>query len=320
MSNENRLRDALRHLAAEEPPEDLVARSVTRLPPRRTMPRLYSFTVSAGGAALVIVSLVALVLSAPKPPNSQAGASPDSSPSQPHEPAVADATLQVPTASAVESSISGQGSPAPTLEVPSTQVVSEPTIDALSDKERSDRFWGEVTDFARYAFTYESLAEITRDVHLIVRGRVTGFKEGGIETFSGEPLGSYTTVFGIVTVDDVLKGSPISRSGGTIEVANLGWPEMTEADLPGDDVILFLMNYAQLRQEQSAEPSEDADDRYYYGRANGYQGALRSVDGSTIDVIEGPVGWENALGPFPAGLDGERVSEIVTRIREFAAE
>lgn len=124
--------------------------------------------------------------------------------------------------------------------------------------------------------------------------------------------------FGVVTVDEVLKGTPQAKMPGTILVARLAQRGLSEADLPAGEVVLFLNNYAQQRVESGAAPSKDPDDRYYYSRPNSYQGVLRNFDG-VVEVVDVPRRWEEFVGPLASRLDGKPFGEIVDRIRAFTA-
>jgi hypothetical protein len=192
----------------------------------------------------------------------------------------------------------------------------------MSEAERSEWFWTSVTDFGFYGLTYDSLRDITDAAHLIVRGRVVDLREGEIWPFGADVQkedGPWRTIFGVVEIDDVLKGSPESKTPGTILVADLAWPHTTTADLPAGDVILFLMNYAEQRSGEGMPPSPDRADRYYYVRPNGYQCVVRN-DAGIARIVQGPRDWETHFGPFPAPLDGQQFDDLAARIRELAGD
>ena len=104
---------------------------------------------------------------------------------------------------------------------------------------------------------------------------------------------------------------------GTILIASTGW-ELSADELPEGEVVLFLHNYAQLRQQHGVEPSADENDRFYYSRPNGYQCVLRDIGGK-VRTVDGPRGWEEAIGPFPSQLDGQPFDDVLERIRTVAA-
>jgi hypothetical protein len=201
-------------------------------------------------------------------------------------------------------------------------VATEPTslAEVVTDRVRSDRFWQSITHFAAYGYRYDSMDEMVADAHLIVRGRVTSLRAGTIDRFEdGGPRGTdaMRVTFGIVTITEVLKGDPQSRDAGTIEVARLGWSWMTEDDLPSEEVLLFLKNYAQMRVEEGAPVASTSDDRFHYARANGYQCALRNLDG-VVDLVDGPPGWEQDFGPFPSDQNGRPFADVVVEVRQLA--
>ena len=189
----------------------------------------------------------------------------------------------------------------------------------MNERERSDWYWGSVSDFEMYSFRYDSLSEITTDAHLVVVGRVVDVQLGQVEPFesAAEVPSSMPVVFGVVAIDEVLKGEPEMQVAGQILVARLGRTGMSAADLPRGRVLLFLKNYALWRSEGGYEVSPDAADRFYYTRPNGYQCVLRDID-DTVRIVDGPDGWEAALGPFPSQLDGRPFEEVLDRVKELA--
>lgn len=187
----------------------------------------------------------------------------------------------------------------------------------LTEAGSPEAYWLSVSDFGMYGYRYSSLAEIVADSHLIVRGRLVGSVDGTIQSFEENPLHKGLLVtFGVVAIDEVLKGVPASEAIGTILVARLGRAGVPESALPKEDVILFLKNYAQMRLDEGTAASADPRDRYYYARPNGYQGLLRVVDGR-VAVIQGPSGWEDSLGPFPSELGSRPIDQLFSGIAEL---
>ena len=179
--------------------------------------------------------------------------------------------------------------------------------------ERSDAFWEQHSDFVPTNYDYDSLAEITSEVHLIIRGRVIGTQDGQLQSFG--PGGLRQMTFGIVAIDEVLQGTPEMQVPGSVLVARLGVSKQPADEIPAGEVILFLNHYPTVRSELGVAQSIDPDDRFFYGRPNGYQSVLRNFVG-TVRIVEGPEGWEDALGPFPAPLDGEPFADILQAIRQ----
>lgn len=183
--------------------------------------------------------------------------------------------------------------------------------------EISDRFWEATSDFSPTAFSYTSLAEISADAHLVILGRVVGTREGEalpVEDPAGEQSARPLT-FGVIAIDEVLKGVPNIREPGAVLVSRLGAKEQAVSDLPREQIVIFLKNYQRLGEEFGTGLFNDATDRFYYVRPNGYQAVLRNING-TVRIVNGPEGWEDALGPFPAPLDGEPFAEVLNAIKQ----
>lgn len=208
----------------------------------------------------------------------------------------------------------GCAEPSPSAEA--TPGASSPTAD-FREAERSNAFWEANSDFAPTNFRYASLAEMTGGSHLIVLGRVVGTEERELQPFEagGPAPGGRRVIFGIVTIDEVLKGEAIARMPDAILVARLGATEQRAEDIPSGQVVLFLMHYPRMRAEAGVGLSADPNDRFYYARPNGYQCALRNLGGA-VRIVDGPEGWEEALGPFPAPLDGEPFEDLLAAIRQ----
>ena len=220
--------------------------------------------------------------------------------------------IETPSATAIETvEPSASGATTAPTPAPSSQTTG------MTEQERGDWFWEYQTHFGDDILVYDSLADITANANLIVRGRLVDMRPGEIWPFSlnmQQEMGPLRAAFAIVEIDEVLKGTPQTKSPGTIIASDLGLERGTLDDLPEGEVTLFLMNYAQQRIETDSPPSPDEDDRYYYVRPNGYQGVLRNVDGR-VWLVDPERPWENE---FPVPLDGKPYDEVVDRIRELA--
>ena len=193
-----------------------------------------------------------------------------------------------------------------------------PTAAAIDvgEVELSNAFWEQNSNFAPTAYRYDSLADITTDAHVIIRGRIVGTQDGELQPFGAAGLRQAT--FGIVAVDEVLKGTPEMQVPGTVLIARLGVSNQPPQEIPAGEVILFLMHYPKMRTEAGVGQSVDPNDRFFYARPNGYQCVLRNL-GGVVRIVDGPEGWEDALGPFPAPLDGEPFSDVLAEIRQTVA-
>lgn len=329
MSIDNRLRDALRSIVSEEPPSHILQRATAALPPRAARHRFLAIPATAAAVAVIVIAAGLVVISSPgrdqlRGPGAEipASALPTSVSQLPTAPvlptelpsstaAIAPTELPSPV---VEPSPNAQPSPGLVATAPATPPLN------LSERERSERYWNAVTDYGLYGQRYDSLEDITRAVHLVIRGRVTGFQPGQIHPFASD-LGPRQTIFGIVTVDEVLKGEPQMKVPGTVLVAELGWPDMTLADLPSGEAIFFLMNYAQQREEDGVAPSADENDRFYYARPNGYQAVLVNL-GGRVEVPADPADdWPSSFpSKFPARLDGVAFDEVAASVRDIVGD
>lgn len=195
------------------------------------------------------------------------------------------------------------------------------TGDAEQDRQAltPEEFWMSVTHYGRYNYTYSTLHEIVADSHLIVRGRIVGTEVGMIRSFEENPLHEGLQVaFGIVAIDEVLKGVPESETTGRILVARLAHRDTFDAELPEESIVLFLKNYPVMRADAGVGQSSDPRDRYYYTRPNGYQGLIRIVDDRAV-TVRALRDWP-ADDPFPTNLDGMPVADLLAEIATAVAE
>lgn len=189
--------------------------------------------------------------------------------------------------------------------------VVDPLPSADAELHRSDHFWDPVQHYGNFGLVYDSLDEITRDVHLVVRGRIAEVKLGQFETFEGdfEPI---PILIGVVVVDEVIKGELKSRVPGRIEVSLdppwRDWEDHLLPNIPRHDHLFFLMNDEQQRAEFGYEARDPANSPYLYWRPNGYQAVLRNIEGR-IAIIE------PEFAEFPVLLDGTPFDAVLQDVR-----
>ena len=185
--------------------------------------------------------------------------------------------------------------------------------------EISDHFWAVNADFGPTAFTYASLDEMTADADLIVVGRVVGTRMAGPAPVD-DPGGEVPRPvrFGVIAIDEVLKGWPNMLDAGVVLVNRLSAQDETVGGLPPEQFVIFLKNYEQLQAEFGKGLFNDASDRFYYVRPNGYQAVLRNING-VLTVVEGLDGEALAPGAFPALLDGQPFDDVLEAIRQAVA-
>lgn len=187
----------------------------------------------------------------------------------------------------------------------------------LDEAAVSDAFWEENSSFGPTAYRFDSLTDITDAADLVIRGRVVGTQDGELQPLGIAGLREVT--FGVVAVDEVLKGTPAMQIPGAVLVARVGSSRQPLREIPSGEVVLFLKHYPAIRSEAGVDQSVDPNDRFYYARPNGYQCVLRNL-GGILRIVEGPNGWEDALGPFPAPLDGKVFGDVLEEIRDLARD
>lgn len=207
-------------------------------------------------------------------------------------------------------------SPSP-VAPPTAPPTETPTALALSDAERSRLFWSRVSDAGYCGGEYQSLADITRRVHLIVIGRVVDAKVDSFLPYEGggEPIEIMT---GIVHVDDALKGTP-RDADGTIDVAELAWHGISITELPTEPVLLFLMNEAQQREDGGYSQGDPGAD-FRYWRPNYFQAALRNVKGK-VRVPNPEAPFAHPCGrEYPLELNGTSFEAVVGQVQDIVAD
>jgi hypothetical protein len=224
------------------------------------------------------------------------------------------------TPSQPTSEASWMPTPAPTMlptEVPepTRQIVNSPRpasslpppefVDGL---EASNAFWEQFYDTCWFgAFPDEvssSLAEITRDSDLVVRGRIVDIVPRG------------TNGFAVVAITELLKGEPLSREPGTVEIRMSRGPDvdLLRSKIPAHDVIWFALHESTLDPDRASAPTSYR----YYATDYPQMSILRDINGK-VQVIM-PNAIESALGRdhYPVPLDGTRFEALVERVRDMA--
>lgn len=175
--------------------------------------------------------------------------------------------------------------------------------------EGSDEFWKSVfSSPGDQVYAYDSMAEISRDSHLILTGRVTDLR-------GGEVIGPLQFVYVTVAIGEVLYGTPMTHTDGTVEL-RLYVTEGTElgavqAMIPQHRHLFFLLNGGEAAEEYGRPPEEQDRWRYSYLPA-GRGGVIRDIDGQARGLrLEDPAA-------FPAGVEGDAFEDVVQRVRDIA--
>jgi len=199
----------------------------------------------------------------------------------------------------------------PTPEIAFTPI---PTVapSQVSGLAASDQFWEHFYDTCFFgAFPDQvssSLAEITRDSDVVLRGTLTDLYS---EHVSGDAHNTYATL----SIVDVLKGEPRSREPGRL-VVQLGWMSSDETSLrsllPAHDHLWFLVH------ESTLDDGNDRDGYVYHMTDYLQLSVLRDV-GGIVRVIK-PEWIAGALSRthYPVPLEGTSFEALVERVRDLA--
>ena len=191
--------------------------------------------------------------------------------------------------------------------------------DDLIGEDSSDEFWGRFMGFEPTTmswYDYRTLPEMTGSVDLIIRGRIIDLYIGEERRLNEiEPPISIAYVG--VSVDEVLKGEPVVRSPGRVEV--LFSPVGDDFDAgdyarPSEEYVWFL-NHLPTRRDASGRPQFTSDIApFSYFRPNSRQTVLRNTAGFVDVVLSEKIGLAYGEDAFPLELDGMSVAELSAQI------
>lgn len=278
----------------------------------------WRWVVGLAGMAAVVVLLVLSVPGTPLPvaaPQASSTASPSTTNEPSYPIAIASKDATAPPATGSHYQPKPACTPWPSLPTLEDAGLPTGTPRFSSDRAVETDYWRNVSHFGRAGQTYSDVDDIASDSDLVIVGHLVGTQLGRVAPFSvpsgmDEPR---LELFGVVAIDQVIKGKPADSGTGTVLVAGLG-PE-DSLDMPSGQFLIFLQNYADLREAYGVAPSCDPADAFLYARPNGYQAVVLIHDGR-LSVIDGPKGWKEALGPFPSELEGTGLADVITRIHE----
>lgn len=174
--------------------------------------------------------------------------------------------------------------------------------------ELSDRFWKPIS-FGGESPEWATVEEVVAASDLVVLGTVVDIRLG---RRTQEP-GSLQFVLSTVAIDDVLKGVPISRAEGTIDVE---WALSTgesladvRAHVPDHRVILYLYNQG-LIAERAGHPEDIEFYQYQYIAVSPQQGTLRDIDGRAHAIVA-----PDSPNEFPGQFQGGPFDELLQATR-----
>jgi hypothetical protein len=188
----------------------------------------------------------------------------------------------------------------------------------------SDAFWNRFSMIAGEeavdGLDFRSLEEMTTASDLVIRGRMADIYIGRHWVFSSEEP-AVPILYANIAIDEVLKGVPVSRIPGTVEMGlhpvgdNFDLDEYT---VPSEEYIWFLTFEPIWRAKHSQPPLLDDSAPFTYFRFNHHQTVLRNLNGQVdvleLDQIKASYGDQS----FPVALDGTSFAELVTSVRSAA--
>jgi len=184
--------------------------------------------------------------------------------------------------------------------------------EGLGSLARSDRFWDALATGPEGAQQWPTLAEVVEVSDLVVRGRVTDIRLGRTVAAAGIQFALTT-----VDVEEVLKGTPATRTPGTIEVewwlANGADLTDLRAQIPEHEALFFLFNQG-LLSERLGNPEDVEQYRFQYTEVNGAQGTLRDIHGTVRPI------YRDRIGLFPDGFVGDSYVDLVQEARDAVRE
>lgn len=178
---------------------------------------------------------------------------------------------------------------------------------APTERAESDRFWEWlIPPHCPFpTWHWDSLEAITADVDIVVRARAIRVENRNDDR--------YDQNVAVITfaVDEVLKGQPISRVDGTVDMVSYdagGDQWRLRSNMPDGEHLLFLMNLSDV------ESDSRQDDRYSYFLPS-YQAVLRGIDGLVVLFSEQDI----ESNTFPHELGGRPFDDVVDEIREIVS-
>ncbi len=260
----------------------------------------------AAAAGIVAMAAVVLAVSLPK-----AGSMSGDQPTTP-----TDAPVAISSAAPVAVTFE------PTVSALPTAAINTPTP-VSAELARSNLFWEPYVQFESRTFLdfdFASLADVTDEADLIIRGHMTKLYIGEHWVFNEEdapvPL-SYMTI----QIDEVLKGVPVSLTPGFVEMMyeypDPGWAPPPPETLPAGENLWFLKYDAAYWQLRGLPPRQSAIAPFAYFLPNHDQTVLRKIDGHVSVIRAADLAEIFGEDLFPVPLDGQNYEALVEQLREL---
>jgi len=187
---------------------------------------------------------------------------------------------------------------------------------APRDEQSAETFWTAVTPNGEYGFEYDTPASIVKDVDLIVLGRIAGVYTGDIHTTEK----TWPSIWARFEIDDVLKGNPVSRTPGFVDVMLTSSPawSFASSNVPDEQVVVFLMNEEANRARVGEAPTEPELEHYEYWRPD-EQAVVRNIGGKVGVIDAERMRIDYGSDVFPMTVLGDDFDATVSAIKKVVA-
>jgi hypothetical protein len=189
----------------------------------------------------------------------------------------------------------------------------------------SDAFWNPISmsqPAVMRDWMFESVEDLVDFADLIVLGRISRAHIGEDWLFHpDEPAQPF--LYAQITIDEVLKGDPVSREPGSVEfqltILGLDGQPPHPSSVPGNQALFFLVHEATYRQQVGLPPRSPGIAPYaYFDPAP--EAVMRNIDGVVRLVKPDEMSDVYGTDYYPLSLEGSSFAELVVRIREVVVE
>ena len=167
-------------------------------------------------------------------------------------------------------------------------------------------------------YVYTSLDDMVAGSDIIVRGRIAEVYVGEMWAFNDvEPL--VPLIYARVVVSAVLKGEPLSRTPGVVEVLLEPGSEdvLNGLTYPTEDALWFLKSRAKEGELLGRPPVSSEIAPYSYFRPNTYQAVIRNIDSESWPMFPDMVKRSYGNHEFPVDWTRKPFDSLLGDVREL---
>jgi hypothetical protein len=193
----------------------------------------------------------------------------------------------------------------------SAPILDNPTPDEIH------QFWSHVIDLSCVDFIqenyWESVAQMTRDVELVVIARPQSVRYTADPVYRDSPIVRFT-------IDQVLKGGPVTLQDGTMQLA-VDQDELESIDevpIPAVPTLLFLRNMAVGRSDWYVPGGPDPSTLYYLPTT--YQNVMVNRDGHVFLPMEQRMRAWLGSETWPLELQGTSFDKVVEQVQRAVTQ